>query len=76
MIFSSSDVPSVAATSACVSPRVKSAEPWARGSTPTSIVIGRMSFVAAAVDAHARERRLADQLALDLVDRARDVGRR
>ena len=28
-------------TSACVSPRVNSAEPWARGSTPTSARIGR-----------------------------------
>ena len=27
-------VPSVVVTSACVSPRVKSAEPWVRGSTP------------------------------------------
>ena len=32
-----------AVTSACVSPRVKSAEPWTRGSTPTSIQIGRIS---------------------------------
>jgi hypothetical protein len=31
----------VAITSACVSPRVNSAEPWARGSTPTSDTIGR-----------------------------------
>ena len=37
-------VPSVAATSACVCPRVNSAEPWARGSTLVSIVIGRTSF--------------------------------
>ena len=35
----SSVVPSVAVTSACVSPRVNSAEPWVRGSTPTSIEI-------------------------------------
>ena len=41
MICSSRSVPSVAATSACVSPRVKSAEPWARGSTPVRISIGR-----------------------------------
>ena len=33
-----SAVPSVAVTSACVSPRVNSADPWVRGSTPTSIV--------------------------------------
>ena len=37
----SRSVPSVAATSAWVSPRVKSAEPWARGSTPVRISIGR-----------------------------------
>ena len=28
-------VPSVMTTIACVSPRVNSAEPWVRGSTPT-----------------------------------------
>ena len=36
-------VPSVVVTSACVSPRVKSAEPCVRGSTPASQVIWRMS---------------------------------
>jgi hypothetical protein len=41
MICSSRSVPSVATTSACVSPRVNSAEPWVRGSTPTRIEIGR-----------------------------------
>ena len=41
MYCSSSPVPSVATTSACVSPRVNSAEPWVRGSTPTSATIGR-----------------------------------
>jgi hypothetical protein len=34
-------VPSVAITSACVSPRVNKAEPWVRGSTPVRISIGR-----------------------------------
>ena len=34
-------VPSVATTSAWVSPRVNSAEPWVRGSTPVRISIGR-----------------------------------
>ncbi len=34
---------SVTTPSACVSPRVNSTEPCTRGSTPTSIVIGRMS---------------------------------
>jgi hypothetical protein len=32
-----------AVTSACVSPRVKTAEPCVRGSTPVSIQIGRIS---------------------------------
>ncbi len=39
----SSEVPSVTVTSACVSPRVNTAEPWTRGSTPTSDQIGRIS---------------------------------
>ena len=38
---SSSLVPRVTATSAWVSPRVKSAEPWTRGSSPTSLVMVR-----------------------------------
>ncbi len=41
MICSSRAVPSVLTTSACVSPRVNSAEPCVRGSTPVRIVIGR-----------------------------------
>ena len=41
MICSSWPVPSVAVTSAWVSPRVKSAEPWLRGSTPTSLSMAR-----------------------------------
>ena len=41
MICASRPVPSVVVTSACVSPRVKSAEPCVRGSTPVSTVIGR-----------------------------------
>ena len=43
MRCSSSLVPSVTVTSACVSPRVNSAEPWVRGSTPVSMVIWRIS---------------------------------
>ncbi len=39
MRCASSVVPSVAETSAWVSPRVKSAEPCTRGRTPVSIVI-------------------------------------
>ena len=38
MYCSSIFVPSVVVTIACVSPRVKSAEPWTRGSQPTSHV--------------------------------------
>ena len=45
MICSSWPVPSVATTSAWVSPRVNSEEPWARGSTPTSATIGRTVLV-------------------------------
>ena len=44
MNCSSSPVPSVATTSAWVSPRVNSAEPWVRGSMPTSATIGRTVF--------------------------------
>ena len=43
MIWASSEVPSVAVTSAWVSPRVKSAEPCVRGRSPTSHSIGRTS---------------------------------
>ena len=42
-LCSSCLVPSVAATSACVSPRVKSAEPWVRGRNDTSALIARVS---------------------------------
>src|SRR5215472_7682150 len=45
MICSSSPVPSVATTRAWVSPRVKSAEPWARGRTPTWQSMGRTVLV-------------------------------
>ena len=41
MICESRLVPSVVTTSAWVSPRVNSAEPWVRGSTPTLTLIGR-----------------------------------
>src|SRR6266849_5930149 len=43
MNCSSSFVPSVVVTSACVSPRVNNAEPCVRGSQPTSQVIGRIA---------------------------------
>ena len=64
MICSSRAVPSVATTSACVSPRVNSAEPWVRGSTPVRIGDRAHGARVAAVDA-----RLAGQ---DLV--AHDLG--
>ena len=48
-ICSSPSVPSVATDRTWVWPRVKSAEPWVRGRTPTSHVIGRISVGAAAV---------------------------
>ena len=44
MNCSSSPVPSVATTIACVSPRVNSAEPCVRGSTCTSETMGRTVF--------------------------------
>ncbi len=43
MRCSSLAVPRVASVSACVWPRVKSAEPCVRGATETSDVIGRIS---------------------------------
>ena len=53
MRWTSDDGPSVATVSAWVSPRVNSAEPWARGRSPTSTEIGRMVSEVAAVHAHA-----------------------
>ena len=58
----SSVVPRVAVTSACVSPRVKSAEPWVRGRTPTSMEICADLVKGAAVGANAI---LGDLLAED-----------
>ena len=43
MICMSSEVPRVTVTRAWVSPRVKSAEPWVRGRTPTSQEMARIS---------------------------------
>ena len=37
MICASRSVPKVATANACVSPRVKIAEPWVRGNTPVQI---------------------------------------
>ena len=43
IIFSSSRAPNVVTASACVSPRVNSAEPWVLGKTFVSHVIGLIS---------------------------------
>ena len=40
---SSPTMPSVVTARDCVSPRVKSADPWTLGSTPTSQAMGRIS---------------------------------
>ena len=45
MVCLSSALPSVVETSACVSPRVNTAMPWARGTTRSSQAIGRISVV-------------------------------
>src|SRR3989304_5801627 len=45
MVCESDCPPRVASTSACVSPRVKSATPWGRGSARTSQAMRRMSRV-------------------------------
>ena len=45
MRCTSLDGPSVAIESACVWPRWKSPEPWVRGRTPTSTLIGRIVLV-------------------------------
>ena len=50
MTCSSCPVPRVATASACVSPRVNNAEPWARGKMPTSAAIGLIERVFAPVD--------------------------
>ena len=51
MICASRPVPSVVTTSACVSPRVNSAEPCVRGSTPVRIDDRAHGLHVAAVDA-------------------------
>ena len=76
MICSSRAVPSVATTSACVSPRVKSAEPCVRGSTPVRMRDRPHGARVAAVDARlAVEDLVADDLRFeveqDVVDRVR-----
>ena len=67
---SSSPVPSVATTSACVSPRVNSAEPWVRGITCTWQSMGRTVFKVAPVDTLAcLQDARADDVLLDLLER-------
>jgi hypothetical protein len=80
MICSSRAVPRVATTSACVSPRVNSAEPWARGSTPVRIGDRTHGAGVAAVDARlAIEDLAADDLRFHVAEDVLDgafVGRR
>ena len=60
-------------TSACVSPRVNSDEPWVRGSTLLRISIGTHGARVAAVDARLAGQDLAtDQLGFDLEQQAFD----
>ena len=69
MICASRPVPSVVVTSACVSPRVNSAEPCVRGSTPVCTVIWRTVLHVAAVDARlAGEDAAADDVVLEAAD--------
>ena len=77
MNCSSSPVPSVATTSACVSPRVNSAEPWVRGSTPTCGEDRAHRRQVAAVDAAAVVEDVpAHDLGLRVVERLGDRLRR
>ena len=77
MRCTSDDGPSVATVSACVSPRVNSAEPWARGRRPTSTEIGRMVSEVAAVHADALvEHQLADDLLVQQAGQALREARR
>ena len=69
-IFCSSlDVPSVAVTAACVSPRWNSAEPCVRGKMPTSQTIGRIVFMSRpSMRLRSREDVLADDVVLALLE--------
>ena len=56
-------------TSACVSPRVKTAEPWVRGSTPTWLQIAANLVELAAVETNAPlEHLFAEHLFLQLLE--------
>ncbi len=71
MICSSWPVPSVATQNACVSPRVNSAEPCARGSTPTSAMIGRTVLVSRPSMRHAGvEDGVADDVGFQVLEQA------
>ena len=76
MICSSRAVPSVATTSACVSPRVNSAEPCVRGSTPVRIAIGRTVRVSRPSMRGSPSRICAaDDLRFDVEQDVADLGR-
>ncbi len=67
-------MPRVVTTSAWVSPRVNSAEPCARGSTPTSATIGRTVGEVAAVDTlFGIENVPAHDLGFELLEHAGDA---
>ena len=72
----SRSVPSVAATSACVSPRVKSAEPWTRGKQPGADLDRPHRARVAAVDARlARKDLAANDLGFDVEQQVVDLDR-
>src|SRR6186713_2875945 len=70
MRCSSRAVPSVATTIACVSPRVKSADPWVRGSTPVRIATVDPRLAGQDLVAHDLRLELEDEV-VDLVRMAR-----
>ncbi len=76
MICASRPVPSVVTTIAWVSPRVNNAEPWVRGSTPTSIDRPHGARVAAVDAPLAVEDAAADDSLLELLKCGFDLGRR
>src|SRR5213594_2815264 len=73
MRCSSLTVPSVTDTRACVCPRVNSADPWVRGSTPTSQLMGHRVQVAPVDALAARQDLLAHRGVRDLLEDRADV---
>ncbi len=74
MICASRPVPRVVVTSAWVSPRVKIAEPWVRGSAPDFDPDRADRLEVATVDAGlAREDQVAHQPVLEIVQGGRDL---